>query len=111
MPPRGEPGSSPWWRSAPLGIRLGRQLVGASACPVELLHARPHTVAARLEGVQDGALVGGQYAPAVDDETAVDVDAIHVLRRRVVDEVLHRIPERRHAPGPALPEDEIGLRT
>ena len=55
-------------------------------------------------------LVGREDLPAVHDEAAVDVDAIHILGRRVVDEVLHRIPQRRHAPRPALPQDEIGLR-
>src|SRR5262245_63703877 len=61
--------------------RIGRrgERVRAAAGPVELAHPGPHPLAPGLEGGQDLALVGAPRAAPVDDETSVDVHAIHVL--------------------------------
>src|SRR6266403_2656675 len=96
----------PALRPCPLAER--RQRVGAAAGPVELLHAGPHALAAGLEVGEDLRLVGGQHAAVVHHEAPADVHAIDVLRRRVVDDVLHGITQRRHAPRRRLPEHEIG---
>src|SRR5205814_2061405 len=46
----------------PLRVRLRRERVGVAPRPVELTHARPHALAAGLEGGEDRALVGRQPA-------------------------------------------------
>src|SRR5438034_6550195 len=94
---------------APLAVCLGRELIGAAARPIVFGHAWPHALASCLESAQDGALVGALHAAGVHHEPAVDVDTVHVLVARVVDDVLDGIAERRHPPRRRLPEHEIGL--
>src|SRR3989442_1224733 len=69
---------------------------------------RPHPVTAGLEIGEDLRLVGGEHAAAVHHQATADPDAIDVLGRRVVDDVLDGIAQRRHAPRRRLPEHEIG---
>src|SRR5262249_17888839 len=77
--------------------------------PADAPHPRPPRPPPRLQRSKDGALVGPAHAAALDDEAAVDPDAIDVLRRGVVDDVLDRVAQRRHAPRRALPQDHVGL--
>src|SRR5438093_12344338 len=58
---------------APLAVCLGRELIGAAACPVVLGHARPHALTPDLERSENGPFVGALHAPAVHHEAAVDV--------------------------------------
>src|SRR2546426_543218 len=94
-------------RLLPLPIAGRRVLVGAAPGPIELLHARPHALAAGLEIGEDLRVVRGEHTTAVHHEPAADPDAIDILRRRVVDDVLHGIAQGRHAPRRRLPQDEI----
>src|SRR5262252_7329142 len=73
---------------SPRWIRRRRQLVGVAAGPVVLGHARPHPIAAGLQGLQDGRLVRSEHTPAVHHEPTIDVHAIDILIGCVVDDVL-----------------------